>query len=217
MRFRTLAAIVIVAPLLATAGCSTIFAPAPNRPPPGAAYGPVAPAYLLADVIGGHAARLKKARAAGAKLLSPTAVAGNVNQQELDLRRETAGTGVDVIRSGELLFVRLPAGGTFDVGRSDIRPQAVSTLSEIGRTLKKYNQTLVDVLGHTDSTGSEAVNRTLSERRAQAVAAQLRSRGVAAARIATRGYGASEPIADNSTEVGRATNRRVEIKVVPLR
>lgn len=214
-RFRTLAAIVIVAPLMATAGCSNIFAPVPIGPPQQA--GPVVPPYLLADVIGGHAARLKKARAAGAKLLSPAAVAVFVSQQELDLRRETAGTGVDVIRSGDLLFVRLPAGATFDVGRSDIRPQALSTLGEIGRTLKKYNQTLVDVVGHTDSTGSEAVNRALSERRAQAVVAQLRSRGVAAARIATRGYGASEPIADNSTEVGRAMNRRVEIKVVPLR
>ena len=76
---------------------------------------------------------------------------------------------------------------------------------------------LVDVLGHTDSTGSEASNKALSERRAQAVAAHLKSRGVATARIATRGYGASFPIADNATEQGRATNRRVEIKVVPLR
>lgn len=214
-RFRTLAALVLVGSLMATAGCSNIFAPAPVGLPPQA--GPVVPAYLLADVIGGHAARLKKARAAGAKPLSPMAVADYVTQQELDLRRETAGTGVDVIRSGELLFLRLPASGTFDVGRSDIRPQALSTLSEIGRTLKKYNQTLVDVLGHTDSTGTEAVNKVLSERRAQAVATQLRSRGVAAARVATRGYGASQPIADNSTDLGRAMNRRVEIKVVPLR
>ncbi len=215
LRLRTLAAIAIVAPLMATAGCSNIFAPGSVELPPQA--GPVVPPYLLADVIGGHAARLKKARAAGVKPLSPTAVAFYVNQQELDLRRETAGTGVDVIRSGDLLILRLPAGGTFDVGRSDIRPQAASTLSEIGRTLKKYNQSLVDVLGHTDSTGSAAVNQALSERRAQAVSAQLRSRGVAVGRIASRGYGASQPIADNSTDLGRALNRRVEIKVVPLR
>lgn len=211
-RFHTLATIAIGASLMA--GCSNIFQPAPaGLPQPG----PVVPAYLLADVIGGHSVRLKKARAAGLKPLAPTAVAFYVNQQELDLRLETAGTGVDVIRSGDLLFVRLPSGSTFDVGHSDIRPQAASTLGEIGRTLKKYNQSLVDVLGHTDSTGPAAVNLALSEKRAQSISAQLRSRGVAVGRIASRGYGASQPIADNSTDLGRALNRRVEIKVVPLR
>ena len=212
-RFRTVAAMAIVGPLLATAGCSNIFAPSPYGPPQ-AALMPAVPAYLLGDVVGGYAARLKKARAAGIK---PVAIAGYVDQQELDLRRESAGTGVDVIRSGDRLFVRLPSSGTFNVGRSDISPQAVSTLGEIGLTLKKYNRSLVDVLGHTDSTGTEAGNRALSEKRAQAVAAMLRSRGVSAARIATRGYGASQPIGDNSTDTGRALNRRVEIKIVPLR
>ena len=149
--------------------------------------------------------------------ISPVAVSDYVGQQELDLRRESAGTGVDVIRSGDQLFVRLPSSGTFNVGRSEVSQQAVSTLGEIGLTLKKYNRSLVDVLGHTDSTGTESVNKTLSEKRAQAVAAMLRSRGVAGARIATRGYGASQPIGDNRTDTGRALNRRVEIKIVPLR
>jgi outer membrane protein OmpA-like peptidoglycan-associated protein len=213
-RFRTFAVLVLAGPLLATAGCSNIFGPGPYGPPPQAAIMPVVPGYLLGDVIGGYAARLKKARAAG---LKPVAVADYVSQQELDLRRESAGTGVDVIRSGDRLFVRLPSSGTFNVGRSDISPQAVSTLGEIGLTLKKYNRSLVDVLGHTDSTGTEAGNKALSEKRAQAVATLLRSRGVAAARIATRGYGASQPIGDNGTDSGRALNRRVEIKIVPLR
>lgn len=216
-RFRTLAALGLSGSLLATAGCSNIFAPAPYGPPPQGVIMPAVPAYLLGDVIGGYAARLKKARAAGLKPVAPTAAGDYLNQQELDLRRESAGTGVDVIRSGDRLFIRLPAGGTFNVGRSDISPQAVSTLGEIGLTLKKYNRSLVDVLGHTDSTGSEAGNKALSEKRAQAVAALLRSRGVAAARVATRGYGASQPIGDNGTDTGRALNRRVEIKIVPLR
>lgn len=212
-RFRTLATLVLVGPLLATAGCN-ILAPAPYGPPPQAVITPPVPAYLQGDVIGGYAARAKKARAAG---LKPVAVADYVSQQELDLRRESAGTGVDVIRSGDRLFVRLPSSGTFNVGRSDISQQALSTLGEIGLTLKKYNRSLVDVLGHTDSTGTEPVNKILSEKRAAAVAALLRSRGVAAARIATRGYGASQPIGDNGTDAGRALNRRVEIKIVPLR
>jgi len=173
-RFRTLAALGLSGSLLATAGCSNIFAPAPYGPPPQGVIMPAVPAYLLGDVIGGYAARLKKARAAGLKPVAPTAAGDYLNQQELDLRRESAGTGVDVIRSGDRLFIRLPAGGTFNVGRSDISPQAVSTLGEIGLTLKKYNRSLVDVLGHTDSTGSEAGNKALSEKRAQAVAALLR-------------------------------------------
>jgi outer membrane protein OmpA-like peptidoglycan-associated protein len=213
-RFRTLAALALTGSLLATAGCSNIFAPPPYVPPPQAVILPAVPAYLLGDVIGGYSARLKKARAAG---IRPAATADYVSQQELDLRRESAGTGVDVIRSGDRLFVRLPSSGTFNVGRSDISPQAVSTLGEIGLTLKKYNRSLVDVLGHTDSTGTDAVNKALSEKRAQAVAALLRSRGVSAARIATRGYGSSQPIGDNGTDAGRSLNRRVEIKIVPLR
>ncbi len=213
-RLRTSVTVVIGGALMMTAGCML----GPGAPPPvPRAVGPVAPAYMHADVIGGRAARVKKARAAGAKLLTPAAVYDYVNRQEVELRRQTAGTGVEVIRSGELLLLRLPSSGTFDVGRSDIRPQAVSTVNEIGLILKRFNQSLVEVLGHTDATGKAAANEALSQRRAQSVAAQLRTRGVSAARVATRGYGASQPIADNGTDIGRATNRRVEIKLVPLR
>src|SRR3990170_4726421 len=133
-----------------------------------------------------------------------------VNRKETELRRQTAGTGVEVIRSGEVLLLRLPASGTFDVGRSEIRSQAVSTVNEIGLILKRFNQSLVDVLGHTDATGTAAGNEALSQKRAQAVAAQLRTRGVSAARVATRGYGSTYPIADNGTPTGQASNRRVE-------
>jgi outer membrane protein OmpA-like peptidoglycan-associated protein len=179
--------------------------------------GPIAPAYMHADVIGGRAARVKKVRAAGGKLLNPAAVWDYVNRQEVELRRQTAGTGVEVIRSGEVLLLRLPSSGTFDVGRSDIRPQAVSTVNEIGLILKRFNQSLVDVLGHTDATGTAASNVALSQRRAQSVAAQLRAKGVSPSRVATKGYGAAFPFADNGSEIGSATNRRVEIKLVQLR
>ena len=217
-RHRTLAALALSGSLLATGGCGLgPFAPPPPPPPPPRVIVPVAPAYLSSDVIGGRAARLKKARAAGIRPLASDAVWDYVARQEQELRRQTAGTGVDVIRSGDRLLLRLPASFTFAVGSSDIKPQAVSTLGEIGLTLKTYKQTLVDVLGHTDSTGTPAANQALSERRAQAVSKQLSSRGVASARIATRGYAASQPIADNVTENGRAMNRRVEIKLVPLR
>ena len=216
-RFRTFAALAISGPLLATAGCGIgPFAPPPPPPAPTIAA-PVIPAYLHSDLIGGRSARVKKARAAGIKPLTATTAWDYVNRQETELRRQTAGTGVDVIRSGELLLLRLPASGTFDVGSSDIKPQAMSTVTEIGLTLKKFNQSLVDVLGHTDSTGTAAANQALSQKRAESVARQLRAKGVSAARVATRGYAASHPISDNVTEAGRALNRRVEIKVVPLR
>ena len=218
-RFRTYAALALSGPLLATAGCGlSPFGPPPPPPPAAPAIVvPVVPAYVHSDLIGGRAARVKKARAAGIKPLTTINAWDYVQRQEIELRRQTAGTGVDVIRSGELLLLRLPASGTFDVGSSEIKPQAVSTVAEIGLTLKKFNQSLVDVLGHTDSTGTAAANMTLSQKRAESVAKQLRAKGVSASRIATRGYGSTYPIGDNGTDPGRALNRRVEIKVVPLR
>jgi outer membrane protein OmpA-like peptidoglycan-associated protein len=86
----------------------------------------------------------------------------------------------------------------------------------VAQTLSSYDQTYIDVLGHTDSTGSDAYNQALSERRAQSVSDYLAARGVARARIGIRGYGESQPIASNDTDTGRAENRRVEIKVVPV-
>ena len=216
-RLRNSAALVIGGALMMTAGCGIGPVGPPPMPPVAPIAGPVVPSYMHAEVIGGRAARVKKARAAGAKLLGPAAVYDYVNRQEAELRRQTAGTGVEVIRSGELLLLRLPASGTFDVGRSEIRSQAVSTVNEIGLILKRFNQSLVDVLGHTDATGTAATNEALSQKRAQSVAAQLRTRGVSAARVATRGYGSAYPIADNGTPTGQASNRRVEIKLVPLR
>ncbi len=216
-RIRTYSTLLIAAPLLAVAGCNTGPPPVAVQPPSYISNLPIVPAYMHAEVIGGSAARLKKARAAGIRPLGAAAVADYSNRVESELRRQTAGTGVDVIRSGDRILLRLPAAFTFDVGSSTIKPQAVSTVSEVGLTVKKFNQTLVDVLGHTDATGTAAANQALSEKRAQSVAANLRSRGVAQARIATRGHGANHPIGDNDTETGRGLNRRVEIRLVPLR
>ncbi len=216
-RIRTYSTLLIAAPLLALAGCNLAPPPVPVRPPSYVSNLPIVPTYMHAEVIGGSAARLRRARAAGIRPLGAAAVTDYTSRLETELRRQTAGTGVDVIRSGDRILVRLPAAFTFDVGSSTIKPQAVSTVSEVGLTLKSFNQTLVDVLGHTDATGTAAANQALSEKRAQAVAANLRSRGVAQARIATRGHGANFPIGDNVTETGRALNRRVEIRLVPLR
>ena len=110
----------------------------------------------------------------------------------------------------------MPAGITFPVDSYALQPAVQGTLNQVAQTLASYNQTYIDVLGHTDSTGSDAYNQTLSQRRAQSVADYLSSRGVARARMGIRGYGETQPIASNDTEAGRAQNRRVEIKVVPV-
>ena len=124
--------------------------------------------------------------------------------------------GFDVIRNGDDLILRMPSGITFPVDSYAIQPQFQQTLNEVAMTLATYNQTYIDVLGHTDSTGSDAYNQTLSVNRAQSVADYLSARGVARARIGVRGFGETQPIATNATEAGRAQNRRVEIKVVPV-
>lgn len=172
--------------------------------------------YLLGDLVGGSHDRNAKMIGAGIGAIAGGAVGNYMDRQEAELRRQTAGTGVDVIRTGDELILRMPAGITFPVDSYALQPGVQGTLNEVARTLASYNQTYIDVLGHTDSTGSDAYNQALSERRAQSVADYLSSQGVAQARMGIRGYGETQPIASNDTEEGRAQNRRVEIKVVPV-
>lgn len=172
--------------------------------------------YLLGDLVGGNHDRNAKVIGAGIGALAGGAVGNYMDQQEAELRRQTAGTGVDVYRQGDELVLRMPSGITFPVDRFDIQPQFQSTLNQVAQTLASYDQTYIDVLGHTDSTGSDAYNQSLSERRSQSVANYLAGHGVARARMGIRGYGEAQPIASNETEAGRSENRRVEIKVVPV-
>ncbi len=219
MRFsRTMTALAVSGALVATSGCTT-------NPETGnrvisktaiGGLGGLVAGYLAGDVLGGRNDRTAKILGAGIGAIGGAAVGNYMDRQEAELRRDTAGTGVDVIRQGDDIVLRMPSGITFDINRSDVKPQFQSTLNEVASTLGTYQQTYIDVLGHTDSTGNDAINQPLSERRAQAVANYLSSRGVNYARIGTRGFGATQPIADNGSEYGRAQNRRVEIKVVPF-
>jgi outer membrane protein OmpA-like peptidoglycan-associated protein len=172
--------------------------------------------YLLGDLVGGRHDRTEKLFGAGIGAIAGGAVGAYMDRQEADLRRQTAGTGVDVIRQGDDLILRMPSNVTFAFDSSAVQPQFRPTLDQVAQTLTSYNQTYIDVLGHTDSTGTDAYNQALSERRAQSVADHLSMRGVARARMGIRGYGESQPIASNETEDGRSRNRRVEIKVVPV-
>lgn len=171
--------------------------------------------YLLGDLLGGRNDRTEKIVGAGIGAIAGAGVGAYMDAQEKKMRERTAGTGVDVVRQGDELLLRMPSGITFATDQSTIQPRFQPTLDQVAATLAEYPRTMIDVLGHTDSDGAEGYNQALSERRAQSVASFLTGRGVATVRIATIGYGETRPIATNETAEGKAQNRRVEIKVVP--
>ena len=172
--------------------------------------------YLLGDLIGGRRDRTEKIVGAGIGAVAGAGVGYYMDEQERKLRQQTAGTGVNVIRDGDNLVLDMPSEVTFGVDSANIDSGFRNTLDQVATTLTQYEKTYVDVMGHTDSTGSDSYNQGLSERRASSVAAYLTSRGVQSARLATRGYGESQPKASNLDDAGRASNRRVEIRLVPV-
>ena len=172
--------------------------------------------YLLRDLIGGKRDRTEKIVGAGIGALAGAGAGYYMDEQEKKLRQQTAGTGVKVIRDGDNLVLDMPSEVTFGVDSANIDAGFRSTLDQVASTLTQYEKTYVDVMGHTDSTGSDTYNQTLSERRASAVADYLSIRGVQSARLATRGYGESQPKASNLDPAGRSANRRVEIRLEPV-
>ena len=172
--------------------------------------------YLLGDLIGGKRDRTEKILGAGIGAVAGAGVGYYMDQQEKKLRQQTAGTGIGVTREGDELILDMPSEVTFATGSANLDPMFRTTLDKVASTLAEYEKTYVDVLGHTDSTGSDAFNQTLSEQRASTVASYLTGRGVQQARLATKGFGESQPRASNTTEDGRAQNRRVEIRLVPV-
>ena len=173
--------------------------------------------YLLGGAIGGDTGRIIGAGIGG----SAGAVIGKQYDDQIKtLREQTAGSGIDVEEVGdqEAILVRLPDGVTFARGSASINPGFYDTLNSVADSLVQYPNSLIDVFGFTDTTGSPATNQRLSEQRAQAVADYLIARGVARSRIETRGYGEDRaylrvPTADN---VDEPRNRRVEIKIIPI-
>jgi outer membrane protein OmpA-like peptidoglycan-associated protein len=139
-----------------------------------------------------------------------------MDQQEAKLRRQLEGTGVSVTRHGDNITLNMPGNITFATDQADLRPEFPPVLDSVASVLEEFDQTIVEVAGHTDSTGATDYNQRLSERRANTVAQYLRARSVMDSRIVTRGYGEAYPIASNDTASGRAQNRRVELTLVPL-
>ena len=174
----------------------------------------------VAGLLSGEDATERRQRAligAGVGGIAGGAVGVYQDRQEAALRQRMAGTGVDVVRQGDNITLNMPSNITFDVDRADLKPQFYSVLDGVAGTLSEYNQTVVEVAGHTDSTGGDAHNQTLSERRAASVAAYLTSKGLLRDRFLSVGAGETRPVADNATDSGRAQNRRVEITLVPVR
>lgn len=142
-------------------------------------------------------------------------VGRQMDKQEAELRQQMAGTGVQVQRQGDTIRLQAPENITFDTGRADVKPQFQPVLSRLSQSIQQYPDTIVQIEGHTDSTGSASMNQTLSENRADSVRTYMAQRGVESNRLIAVGYGASRPVADNSTPQGRAQNRRVEVLIVP--
>ena len=176
---------------------------------------------LAGAVIGGASASSsdrKKGILIGAA--SGAALGGGVGYymdvQEAKLRDQMRGTGVSVSRNGDNIILNMPSSITFAVDSADLSPSFYNTLSGVAMVLKEYEKTYVNVVGHTDNTGSASHNQALSERRAASVGQFLISQGAAANRFNIRGVGFNQPIASNNTADGRAQNRRVEITLSPM-
>ncbi len=183
----------------------------------GAGIGAVTGAIIGRATAGGDKA---KSTGTGAAVGAAIGAAGGylwskrMQEQKAAVEQATQGTGIGVSQTADnQLKVDIPSDVSFDTGRYDIKPNMRPVLDRLASTLNQHPVTTVTIIGHTDSTGSDAVNNPLSINRAAAVRDYLTARGVSAQRIAIDGRGSRQPIADNSTVSGRAMNRRVEIFV----
>ncbi len=164
-------------------------------------------------LIGGkHAGRGALIGAAGGALVGG-AIGNYMDRQAAELKRRLPEAAIE--RQGDKLYVALPAGILFDVNKDVVKPEAKTSLAKAAEVLVKYPDTYITVEGHTDSTGSAEYNQELSERRALHVRDVLARDGVPVARLDVKGYGASDPIADNATAEGRQANRRVQLEIRP--
>ena len=176
----------------------------------------------LAGAAVGAATSSKKDRTKGALIGAAVGGAAGggygyyVDTQEAKLRQQLQGTGVQVQRNGDDLTLIMPGNITFASNSADISGSFYPTLNSLVLTFKEFNKNGVNIVGHTDSTGSADLNQNLSTRRAQSVASYLSANGVPASRISAYGAGPNQPIASNANEAGRAQNRRVEINLRPL-
>jgi outer membrane protein OmpA-like peptidoglycan-associated protein len=153
---------------------------------------------------------------AGIGALAGGGVGVYMDNQEAKLRQRLQNTGVSVTRVGDTIVLNMPSNITFDTDESDVKPQFYDTLDSVALVFKEYDQSLIDVAGHTDSDGSDDYNIDLSRRRAASVSRYLTSQQLDPQRFSVEGRGEREPIASNASARGKQQNRRVEITIQPL-
>ena len=210
----------IVALAAGLAACSTVnpytgekqTAKATSGAAIGAAVG------ALVGIATSDSSKERKERALkGAGIGAPAGggVSAYMDQQEAKMRQKLEGTGVSVTRDGDRLILNMPGNITFATDSSRVQDSFRPVLDSVSEVLSEYEKTMIQVAGHTDSTGGDRYNMLLSQQRAQSVADVLNEFGVQGVRIDPVGFGETRPIATNETETGRARNRRVELTLVP--
>ncbi len=202
-------------------GCETLDAYTRDEKTSSATKGALigAAAGVVVGLISGDDAVERRQHAligAGIGALAGGSIGYYMDRQEAKLRAELEGTGVSVTRRGDNITLNMPGNVTFATDSSDLSPAFFSVLNSVGKVLGEFEQTVVEVAGHTDSTGANSYNQSLSERRAGSVASYLQAQGVIAQRVITVGMGETRPMASNNSAAGRQANRRVEITMVPL-
>lgn len=211
-----------VAAMLGATACTTTdpysSTPVRNNTGTGAIYGALGGAVLgyLTNTSDGEQGRRNALIGAGIGALGGAAVGNYMDRQQRALEAELSGTGVGVARQGDNLVLRMPSDVTFAVNQSNIEPRFDAVLRDVSNVLEEYDRSLVDIVGHTDSSGGDAINQPLSERRAISVADAMIRNGVQRERLFVAGQSSHVPVADNGTPQGRAQNRRVEILIRPF-
>ncbi len=216
------AALVVAAIAGLAAGCQTTDPYTGEKKTTSATIGALigAGAGAAIGMISGGDAKQRRQRAligAGVGALSGGAVGAYMDKQENELRAQMRDSGVTVTRKGEDIILNMPGNITFRTGSADLNAQFFKVLDGVASVARKYDKTIIEIAGHTDNVGGAEFNKQLSQRRANAVAQYLMSRGVAESRIMTAAGGEDHPIASNATEQGRAANRRVEVTLAPLK
>lgn len=212
-------AIVVMASALIASGCSTVNPYTNEQQTAKATTGALIGAVAGAAV--GVASSSKSDRGKGALIgaASGAALGGGIGYymdvQETKLRQQLASSGVSVTRSGDNIILNMPNEVTFGVDQTELSEGAKRVLNSVALVAKEYSKTQLNVLGYTDSSGSDSYNLRLSQVRASEVGNYLMSKGVASARVKSKGMGESSPIASNASAEGRAQNRRVEIVLTP--
>ena len=211
----------VVAAAVFTTGCTTLDPYTREEQTSNATKGALigAAAGAVVGLVSGDDAVERRQRAligAGVGALAGGSIGYYMDRQEAKLRAELEGTGVSVARIGDNITLVMPGNVTFATDSSDLSPAFFDVLNSVGKVLAEYDQTVVEVAGHTDSTGSDSHNLALSQRRANTVGEYLYTQGIMDQRIISVGMGEHHPIADNETAEGRQLNRRVEITLVPV-